>query len=55
MLIARGDVNFKSPEFQMNGSGETLKFEVKNENLKISQMINYGCGALDNDAWTMKN
>ncbi len=35
MLIARGDVNFKSPEFQMNGSGETLKFEVKNENLKI--------------------
>ncbi len=35
MLIARGDVSFKSPEFQMNGSGETLKFKVKNENLKI--------------------
>ncbi len=34
-LIATGDVNFNSDQFKMNGSGKTLNFKVKIENLKV--------------------
>ena len=34
-MNAQGNVKFKSPEYKMSGSGETLNFEVKIEKLKI--------------------
>ena len=34
-LIAKGSVNFVSPEFKINGKGENLNFEVVSENLKV--------------------
>lgn len=34
-LNAKGNVNFNSQEFKIRGSGNKLKFEVKNEKLKV--------------------
>ena len=34
-LNAKGNVNFVSHEFKINGNGESLKFEVKIEKLKV--------------------
>jgi len=34
-LNAKGNVNFNSQEFEIRGSGNKLKFEVKNEKLKV--------------------
>ena len=35
-LNAKGNVIFKSPIFKINGNGETLKFEILNEKLKVA-------------------
>ena len=35
-LYAKGNVIFKSPIFKINGNGETLKFEILNEKLKVA-------------------
>ena len=34
-LNAKGNVNFNSSKFEMNGSGNKLKFEVKIEKIKV--------------------
>ena len=58
-LNAKGDVIFDSPEYNLKGNGDNLKFEVKIENLKVegqdSELITRDVKMLSNGVIEVNN